>query len=254
MAWRAPGLKPDTLVLMNERLIFYADNSLSAPLNWIYAPDNHSDQISYVLFYPTNRLGASLPELEPAIPIQYDYIAGRFHGNTSQVVAFYYDPPACLRLLDPDVDPNNRFISAESHMREASALSNLDQILASGTSTLPEAYSPEPAHGWCYYFQKADLARQMGDWDSVTRLGDEAFALNDYPNNPLERFVFIEGYAHAGDWDLARKLSRESYQVSKEYVGPLLCRLWERIETETPDGPEKSDVLSEIKSMFACKP
>jgi hypothetical protein len=39
MTWRAPGLKPDTLVLMNEELSFYADNSLSAPLNWIYAPD-----------------------------------------------------------------------------------------------------------------------------------------------------------------------------------------------------------------------
>src|SRR5215212_3654852 len=88
MTWRAPGLKPNTLVLMNEELSFYADNSISAPLNWIYAPDNHSDQIDYVLFYPTNRLNASLPRLQPELPIQYDYIAGRFTGNTSQVVAF----------------------------------------------------------------------------------------------------------------------------------------------------------------------
>ena len=85
-------------------------------------------------------------------------------------------------------------------------------------------------------------------------LGDEAFALSDHPNNPLERFVFIEGYAHTGKWERAVRLSRESYQVSREYVGPLLCRLWERIETETPASAEKSDALSEIKSMFACKP
>ena len=254
MTWRAPGLKPNTLVLMNEELSFYADNSISAPLNWIYAPQNRSDQIDYVLFYPTNRLDHSLPALKKDIPIQYDYIAGQFTGNTSQVVAFYYDPPACLRLLEPDIDPNNRFLLEDSHMREASVLSNRDQILDSATAVMPAIYYPEPAHGWCYYFEKADLARQFGDWKEVAKLGDTALTLEDHPNNPVERFVFIEGYAHAGDWDRALKLSKESYKVSKEYVGPLLCQLWARIETETTDSPEKTGALSEVKTIFSCKP
>jgi hypothetical protein len=254
MTWRAPGLKPDTLVLMNEKLSFYADNSLSAPLNWIYAPANHSDQIDYVLFYPTNRLEHSLPALKKDIPIQYDYIAGRFNGNTSQVVAYYYDPPACLRLLDPVIDANNRFILEDSYMREASTLSNPDQILNSATALMPGIYHPEPPHGWCYYFEKADLARQLGDWEQVTRLGDATLKLNDHPNNPVERFVFIEGYAHVGDWERALKLSKESYQVSKDYVGPLLCQLWNRIESETTDDSKKAQTLSEVKSIFACNP
>ena len=38
----------------------------------------------------------------------------------------------------------------------------------------PMLFGPEPPHTWCYYFQKADLARQRGDWDEVARLGDEA--------------------------------------------------------------------------------
>src|SRR5215208_697556 len=254
MTWRAPGLKPDTLVLMNEELAFYADNSISAPLNWIYAPDNRSDQIDYVLFYPTNRLDHSLPALKKDLPIQYDYIAGRFTGNTSQVVAFYYDPPACLRLLEPDIDPNNHFLLEDSHMREASALSNRDQILDSATAVMPAIYYPEPAHGWCYYFEKADLARQFGDWKEVAKLGDTALTLEDHPNNPVERFVFIEGYARAGEWDRALKLSKESYKVSKEYVGPLLCQLWRRMETGIPDSPEKPGALSEVKTIFSCKP
>ncbi|HSK65781.1 MAG TPA: hypothetical protein VK888_02560, partial [Anaerolineales bacterium] len=170
MTWRAPGLKPDTVVLMNEELSLSADNSLSAPLNWIYAPNASADRIGYVLFYPTNRLEASLPSLQPGLPIAYDYIAGRFHGNTSQAVAFYFDPPACLRLLEPDIDSNNRFLPAESMMREASALSNADRILVSNGSMIPEIYGPEPEHGWCYHFQKADLARQLGDWEQVVEL------------------------------------------------------------------------------------
>lgn len=259
MVWRAPGLKPNTLVLMNEELSFYADNSISAPLNWIYAPANHSDQIEYVLFYPTNRLEHSIPALKKDLPIQYDYIAGQFNGNTSQAVAFYYAPPACLRLLEPDIDVNNRFISDDSHMREAAALSNADQILDSAQAIMPAAYAPEPAHGWCYYFEKADLARQFGKWPEVVSLGEKAFKLSDHPNNPVERFVFIEGYAHTGDWDRAVKLSSEAYKVSKEYVGPLLCQLWQRIETETANDPamdesKRNEAILEAKNMFACNP
>ena len=254
MTWRAPGLKPGTLVLMNEELSFYADNSLSAPLNWIYAPDSSADRIGYVLFYPTNRIEASLPALEKEQPIRYDYIAGQFTGSTSQTLAFYYDPPACLRLLEPDIDPANRFILADSLMREAATLTNTEQILASSKAVMPAVYGPEPEHGWCYYFQKADLARQLGDWEQVAGLGDAAFKLDDFPNNPVERFVFIEGYAHTGDWDRALRFSRESFRVSKDYVGPLLCRLWERIETETTGGQERSDALLEARNLFACNP
>ncbi|MEP0805974.1 MAG: hypothetical protein HRF47_10805 [Chloroflexota bacterium] len=252
MTWRAPGIQPGTIVLMNEELEFNADNSISAPLNWIYAPQTRTRQVGYVLLYPTNRLGASLPALEPGLPVRYDFLAASFEGNTSDVLAFYYNPPACLRLLEPDLDPLNRLIPADSLMREASALSNADKILAEQRAVMPAIYGPEPAHGWCYHFQKADLARQLGDWQEVARLGDAAFKLDDHPNDPIERFVFIEGYAHAGEWDKALEYSKVSYRVSKEYVGPLLCQLWKRIEAETAEGPARSEALAQARQMFAC--
>jgi len=252
MTWRAPGIKPDTLVLMNEQLLFSADNSIGAALNWIYSPDNHGGDLSYLLFYPTNRLDSSLPALQPNIPIHFDYIIENFNGNTSDALAFYYDPPSCLRLLDPVLDGNNRFILDESLMRSASALSNADRITVQQTSVMPAIYGPEPEHGWCYYFQKAELARQLGDWEQVTKLGDKAFSLNDSPNNPVERFVYIEGYAHTGDWKRAIELSKVSYKVSKDYVGPLLCKLWKRVEAETTQSPERSDALNEIQSVITC--
>ncbi len=262
MSWRAPAMKPDTLVLMNEELSFYADNSISAPLNWIYAPDQSGENIHYVLFYPTNRKASSLSDLKPGLPVHFSYIAGEFDGNTSDALAFYYDPPACLRLLEPELDQDNRFILDDSLMREASALSNPDRILESPNAVMPAAYAPEPAHGWCYYFEKAELARQFGKWDEVVSLGDAAFNLDDHPNNPVERFVFIEGYAHMGDWDHALKLSKESYKVSKDYVGPLLCRLWERIEADSANGLERdasstlkrSDTIAQSRELFACNP
>jgi hypothetical protein len=237
---------------MNEELFFYADNSISASLNWIYAPNNRSDRIEHVLLYPTNRLNSSLPALELGLLVRYDYLAGHFEGNTSNALAFYYDPPNCLRLLDPDLDLNNRFIHDESLMREASALSNPNQILREGSAVMPEIYHPEPEHGWCYYFEKAELARQFGDWEEVVALGNQAFKLDDAPNNPIERFVFIEGYAHAGKWDRAFELSRVSYKVSPEFVGAMLCRLWKRIGAETGESPERSETIEKIRTLIVC--
>lgn len=261
LTWRAPNLSPDTIVMMNEgALNYYADNSLGAALNWIYEPTNQSKHISYAFFYPKSRLGGSLTAMEPGLPIQYTFLIGDFSGNTSQTVAFYYQPPGCLRLLDPEIDPINRLIPVDSLMREAASLSSTAPISSEPAVRMPDVYGPEPEHAWCYYFQKADLARQIGDWEQVIELGDKAFELDDSPNDPVERFVFIEGYAHTGDWERAIDLSEASYRISKNYVGPLLCRLWERIEAETDEsrrpepveGAERSAALDEMRNMLSC--
>ncbi|OGO28520.1 MAG: hypothetical protein A2W33_00360 [Chloroflexi bacterium RBG_16_52_11] len=242
------------MVLTNEELDFYADNSMGAALNWIYAADNHSEHVDYVLFYPANRIGGSLPALDPDVPVHYSYLAGEFEGNTSQAAAFYYHPPGCVRLLDPEIDPYNRLIPDDSLLREAAALSTATLILNDATARMPEAYGSEPVHGWCYYFEQADLARQLSDWKRVAALGDSAFGLDDYPNDPIERFVFIEGYAHTGEWEKAKELSLVSYRVSKDYVGPLLCRLWQRIDRNVPESDEKTEFVIQVKTLFLCNP
>ena len=137
-------------------------------------------------------------------------------------------------------------------LRDAALISSTSPILNEQVSQMPDIYNPEPTHGWCYYFQKADLARQIGDWTEVTHLGDTAFTLDDYPNDPIERFVFIEGYAHNGDWQKAVEYSIDSYKVSKDYVAPLLCKLWSRIARETDVTPEQESALVEMRTKFNC--
>jgi len=207
-----------------------------------------------VFFYPTNRLGGALTSLEPGQPVHYDYLAGQFEGNTSQVVVFYFSPPRCLRLLDPEIDPYNRLIPDDSLLRDAAHLSSTTPVLNNSAAQMPDIYAPEPTHTWCYYFEQADLARQMGNWEDVADLGDKAFKLDDYPNDPLERFVFIEGYAQTGEWEKALEYSDVSYKVSKNVVGPLLCRLWERIDREVPASPDKDDFVMQAKTLFVCNP
>ncbi len=255
MTWRAPGLQPGTMVLLNEgALHFNADNSLSTALNSIYAPDlDYSGSVPYLLFYPTNRLDGSLPFLEPGHAILYNYWAGRFTGSTSQVVSFFYMPPGCLRLLDPVIDRENHFIPDRYLLREGAALSSAEWIETTTSSRMPAIYGPEPAHGWCWYFEKADLARQEGDWQQAAALGDQAFASGDHPNDPSERFVFIESYAHTGDWERAVEVSLESHRVSPKYVDPMLCKLWDRIALQTEGGAERIQAVEKIRTKLACR-
>lgn len=253
MSWRIPAMERNTALISNDLPVtYFSDNSLSGPLNWIYGREGEMD---HILYFISIRLNRGLPDLVPELPIEQNYLAKTFHGNTSQLLVIDYSPPGCMRVLDPQIDSANRLLVPL--LREAASLSNTEMIHQESAVTLPASlFAPEPVRGWCYYFEKADLARQFGDWQKVAELGDIAFQLDDHPNNPVERFVFIEGYAHIGDWERAVRLSRESYRVSKNYVGPLLCRLWQRIEAETTgdlsDG--RSEALAEIKSMLACKP
>lgn len=261
MSWRIPALERNTTVLTNDLPVtYFSDNSLSGPLNWIYGREGEMD---HILYFASVRINRGLPDLEPGLPIEQNYLARTFYGNTSQMVVINYSPPGCLRVLDSVVDSENRLL--DPLLREAALLSNPSRINADNAVVMPEyLFASEPQRGWCYYFEKAELARQLGDWEEVVELGNIALQLeDDSPNDPVERFVFIEGYAHAGEWERAVELSKVSYRVSREFVGPLLCRLWERIETETTISAEsdalsgeavskRNDALSDMRNTFSC--
>jgi hypothetical protein len=257
MAWRMPDLQPGTALLSNELpVIHYTDNSLTAPLNWTYDPENNPPVMQYALLYPTLRKEAMLSNFKANQLIKLDYLAAAFQGNTSQMVAFYYNPPGCLRVLDPEVDVYNWMVPV--YLRESLRLTTTDPILPESqpgkSPPRPPAhiFGEEIAHGWCYYFEKADLARQLGDWQRVADLGNEAFAGSDYPNDPLERFTFIEGYAHTGDWDRAHNLTQDTYSFSPQVMQPMLCKLWERIERETSPSVEKQKTTQSIQAELNC--
>lgn len=258
MTWRMPDLAPGTALLSNELPVtHYTDNSLTAPLNWTYDPQNDPLVMQYALLYPTLRKTDMLSNFAKDQPVYLNYLAAKFTGSTGQMVSFYYNPPGCLRILDPQIDIYNWMVPL--YLRESLALSSTEAILAEPAqgkaSPRPPAhiYGEEIQHGWCYYFEKADLARQLGEWETVAQLGDEAFASSDYPNDPLERFPFIEGYAHTGNWSQAVTLSRDSYTISPQVMQPMVCRLWERIAQQTAQSAEKDAALHEIETQIGCK-
>lgn len=251
LSWRMPAIEPGTLLISNELpMRHFSDNSLTAPLNWVFASENNTEQMSYALFYPTVRVGVSLPSFEPGVPIEWDYLAAHFSGNTSRAVVFYYNPPGCVRVLDPFVEEGN--YTLPRYLRRAMALSTTAPILPEGEPFLPEVlFGRQSETSWCYYFEKADLARQLGDWQQVVALGELGFASGDYPNDPAERFPFIEAYAYTGDWQRALEQSRHAAQIAPVYE-VLVCRLWERIEAQTQPGALRNAAVQSVQQDYRC--
>lgn len=232
LTWRAPAIEPGTAVVSTDLPFHYfSDNSLVAPLNWIYAPDNHTSAMDYMFYYASVRKDRAL-KLEPGKEIYQGYLAADFTGSSDRLLMVDFQPPACLRVLDKEVDAVNPLLPPL--MREAARLSNMAVVANESNSAIPTripdniVFGSEPAHGWCYYFEKASLLAQQGNWQAAADLGDQAFALGDYPNDPMERFVFIEAYAHTGKMDRARELSDEVLKIAPLAKAPL-DKLWERI-------------------------
>ena len=245
MRWRIPSMTPGTTLLTNDLpFTFYSDNSLSGPLNWIYSRPGHMDHILYfasVRTQPNRALGMGL---KPDQPFEQYYLSATFYGNTSQMIVVNFDPPNCLRVLDPEIDADNKLLPPL--LRDAAFLSKPGLIQAGNPVSLPvQLYNPEPAHGWCYYFEQAELARQNADWAAIVKLGKQAFAAGA-PNDPMERFVFIEAYAHTGDWPAARKLTKDAYKVSPEYTRLPLCRLWTRIGRDLGNGSDVQGAMGDL--------
>jgi hypothetical protein len=253
LSWRAPGIQPGTaLYILDLPVSNSTDNSLTAAVNWVYASPVVQNDIALMIFDLSQRLAGRLPGLLPGQAIDTKYGEFDFRGISDEALVVYYAPPACLRVLHPIYDAH--FPKLPDLMQDALPLTALERIQADPQqpARLPaEISAGDNRRGWCYYLQKADLARQQADWKSVAELGDTAFALDDKPNHASERAPFIQGYAYTGQWERAVELTREALEINR-FMQPMLCDLWADIEENAPDTPGKGQAVGDIRVQLAC--
>jgi len=244
LSWRVPALEPGTLLITHELPLAYeTDLSLTAPLNWVYAPQLDSHDLPYMLAYTKARLGSGiLPELKTGIPISASFRTMDFESTTDSVLVVYQEYPGCLRVMDPGYSDADTVPGVTYMLSDAIPLSNLDLILtAAPQPQLPRSlFGSEPDHAWCYYFEKAELARQTGSWQEVVRLAETALQNGLQALQPSEYLVFIEGYANSGQVLEAVQLSQKVLNEKPELL-PALCKLWQRVQRSYPTNRQIGD-------------
>lgn len=256
LTWRAPEIEPGTTILTSGLPFkYYSDNSLTAPLNWTYAPNYSSGEMPYMFYDVESRLGVGLSGFEEGLPIDQPYRATSFSGSTSQAFVLFYDPPRCVIVMDPVKDLNVPY--KPIFIRDALPLSKPDFIHDDSIDPAKppiSIFGEEPEPDWCYYFEKADLASQMGDWERVVKLGDQAFKSQvEFTRESANEVVpFIEGYAHVGNWDRAVLLSTLAYGASPKMQN-MLCATWYFIQEETQSSPSREAAVAMIRDKIGCK-
>ncbi|MBI9045918.1 MAG: hypothetical protein JEZ06_15605 [Anaerolineaceae bacterium] len=204
LSWRAPDLKDGTVLLpllpQGYRL---ADSyEIWGPANLIYHPLPGPIRISgesvnnETLFNILNsdNYGRTFRRMPLTIDMK------------NSLVLSIPGHEACLHIQDQDNPELSEY--EDPIIRLIAGKSNLDLIEIDTESHSPpqNIFGKEPMQNWCYYYQKASLARQREDWQEIVRLGDEAREMGFAPADVSEWMPFYEGYARVNRMDEANEI------------------------------------------------
>jgi hypothetical protein len=204
--WRIPSLKKGTVMmpLLPSAYRFGEDFEIWAPWNRIYRPQVGPIKIvSEVLNADTAR----------------EVVFGGYVDRNFRFITYGKQFTQALIASMPTVDSCVHYIdgSQPQYSGDEDPLilvvgkySQINQINLTGSAANPPAdiFGSEPAHDWCYYYEKADLARQGQDWQQVVKLGDEATQLGLAPEDTSEWMPFLQGYFMVGNTDRAKEIAQ----------------------------------------------
>jgi hypothetical protein len=253
LAWRAPYIKPDTPIISDGELFsFVGPYSTTTALNLLYPQPSASDKMAYWFFSMGRGLFRQIPQLLNGMKLKSTFRTFSFAGSSRDSLVIYYNPTEgrCMWVLSPADKDLPDLPELSQSVLPISNLSRIEQTSPESGFPPSTVFGSELEHTWCYYFEKADLARQFGDWQGIAKLGDEASQKGFETSHYRERLPFIEAYAHLGDWSKAQEwtlaLSPRGANV------PLVCDLWARLDTATPDSATKDASLQQIFQTFQC--
>jgi hypothetical protein len=211
VAWRVPGLRAGTLLVVNYAGLDYREGNDIAwgPANFIYHP-RRQDRLPIVVPVAAARMEADTPKsiLEGTSLSQTYLFVNQIESDFGNLLVMSLpSADACVHVLDARWAETS--VADTALIGLAAPRSRIENVLPEGDApALPAPlFGGEPPHEWCYYYEKAGLARQRGDWDAVTALGNEAGELDLHPNDPIEWMPFLQAAALAGDEKLVRQIS-----------------------------------------------
>ncbi len=111
-------------------------------------------------------------------------------------------------------------------VRLAAPYSRMERILVEEKFAQPDEqiFGNEPAHDWCYFYQKASYYRQKGDWEAVIGLAEQASKQKLAPYDVYEWLPFFVAYAMTGQTIQAAELAQNIR--SDPNLTASLCKNW----------------------------
>ena len=253
LIWRAPSIEPDTAIIASEEILGYmGDYPTSFAINTIYE-GKQTERIPYWFFALSENFKFSADTLITGRTLDVERASTSFQGDSRNAIFISFEPEnkQCLWVLRPQ-DSEYKHLPPE--MKKAALISNYKNIRAEeADQDLYHEIVKENKDTWCYFYQKADLARQMEDWKRVIELWEEAQKNGHQPDNGFEYLPFIEGYARLGDWENAFLLTKTANRIT-EAMYFVLCPAWRSLNLEIPVSEQKDRFVRDAYGLLECAP
>jgi hypothetical protein len=258
LVWRAPDIKPGTTIMANG--LPYQDyltgNAITTEIDWIYGSDQvrENRKLNYMFIFINSPQIYSVEELSPNHKITYDFRTYRFDGSTNQALLIGGNNSGCLRVIDDELTPVPSFVDLyPKPMLDAAFISNLDVITTTDRVISPpnHLFGNEPIHTWCYFFEKAELARQSKNYKQAFDLLKQANAQGYYPKDLTEWYPYIDSALHLGYVDEAAELS-STIITNDSVVKYGVCHTWERFLEDLPPGSMDLQKTEIQLSLMEC--
>lgn len=259
LTWRVPQMRPNTVLVTYDLNFakYFSGNSLSAPLNFIYAPGNRTNTLPFMILMTSSPQVTVIRAYKSNIPINYSFRSLTFTGNTSSMVVFYKPGDGCLQVLSQDDIPDEFTMDSTNSFYFSSIipLSNLNRIITQPAtpSVPPEQYfGKENKNKWCYYFEKASLALQIGNLNQVVNIYQKADHAGLKPGFPDEWFPLIEAYIRLGQIDNAVAVTKGIKDLNNtNHAG--VCYIWSQLSISNNFDSGNMQKTKELLSWAHCK-
>lgn len=253
MHWRVPDLEPNTAVFSDGSVFQYTgDYPTAFALNLLYpAADRQGTKLPYWFFELDRGFDRYAGHYLNGQMMEDELRTVSFEGWSLDAIVIDYNPSrgSCLWVVAPG---DELIYSLPGITQKGLPLSDLDRIKTSTTSRPDALFGSEPAHTWCYYFQKAELARQFGDWQQGSQLADQVVEKGFDPQNRFEWRPFVDGYLHNGEYQSAYELTLLAYG-SEEGVRDMFCSMWITRVGELPDDAQLLEYAELTEDQLRCK-
>lgn len=226
VSWRVPQLDRNTTLVASYAVgATEEDYFVWGPANLIYFPEGTRDEFVqpgvYAAVLNQNTLNKTL--LNKGQEYDNRRTIRTYKNYRRLLVLTQPGVNSCVHVIDGQLPEYSSRDNAS--IRILGLYSSLEHILTDEPFAMPPliVFGPEPEHGWCYFYQKASLARQRQDWDEVRLLGDEVLTNNLAPVDPIEWMPFLQAYAKLGDFERLEALAPKV--VSDPFVSQQACRI-----------------------------
>lgn len=236
--WRAPQIEKDTL------LIF--DFSKTVPLYQTFRIEDYQIWAPGNLFFnyhnlPSHHFGGQYLENDSTLKklknnvienVTEENGAVTFTKNFRNTILISLPTEkSCLWILDKDrlelPDHSSELLKSNT------PYSNIDRLIQKDIVPPPsQIFGTEPSKNWCYYFQKASLARQMKDWKELSNLREEMEKKNLEPKDVNEWLPFIEGLIISEKYQQVDTLIKQIIQQNPNQIvfKENICKMARRLQ------------------------